>query len=232
MKAKLVAMVAMILAGCGLETMGQGSDSDDFAEPDIGPDEVESDVPEVDREDVAEDETSEPDEATPDETDEDVTDVPEDAEPEDAAETEAEDEDGDAEDGDTEDGEVDPCALPEIPTTGIFVFYCFDYDLLSPMHLWLQIERSGIPVVIWSEAPGCSTARSRRLECTLTLVWDALYKFNIELDPGVGIGWSCGPELIEVWGHPRVWLNGRELVVTPMTNGSDGCNHSFLTPTL
>lgn len=242
METKLVALtIYFVIGGCGLDTGGMG-EPDEGALPDIV-EEVAPDVSEADQEDVAEDagedetadETSEPDEASPDEAAEDVTDVPDETEPEDAIRDEADeggDEGGEAEDGDTEDGEPDPCARPEIPTTGLFVFYCFDYDLLSPMHLWLQIERSGIPVVSWSIAPGCTTGRSRRLECTLTLVWDALYKFNTELDPGVGIGWSCGPELLAIWGTPHVWLDGVELTVTSVTNGGGGCNHSFLTPSL
>ncbi len=247
METKLVALtICFVIGGCGLDTGGIG-EPDEGALPDIV-EEVGPDVPEADREDVAEDagedettDETEPDEASPDEVAEDVTDVPDETEPEDAAEDGAPDEagdesggeDGSAEDGDTEDGEPDPCALPVIPATGIFIFYCFDYDLLSPMALEFQAERAGIPVVSWREAPGCRVARSRRLECTLTpTVWDATYIFNIRLDPGVGIGWSCGPELLAIWGTPHAWLDGVELTVTSVTNGDGGCNHSFLTPSL
>jgi hypothetical protein len=261
MKTKLVAVViALFVVGCGLDTEGLGAPDDgtppdvsddtepdaiEEAESDIGPEETELDVPEIAEDDAGEDEG--PDDAEADEAAEDindVTDAVEDAEPEDAAEDvapdEATDESGEAdaedagtEDGDTEDGEVDPCALPPIPTTGIFIFYCFDYDLLSPMALEFQAERAGIPVVSWREAPGCRVASSRRLECTLTpTVWNATYIFNIRLDPGVGIGWSCGPELLAIWGTPHVWLDGVELTVTPVTNGDGGCNHNFLTPLL
>jgi len=250
-----IAIALFVVVSCGLDTEGLGAPDEgtppdvfDDTEPDII-EEVESDGSETEEEDASEDgatDEAEPDEVSPDEMAEDVTDVPEDAEPEDAAEDATPDEAGDesggedgaaeegtTEDGDTEDGEVDPCALPPIPTTGIFIFYCFDYDLLSPMALEFQAERAGIPVVSWREAPGCRVASSRRLECTLTpTVWDATYIFNIRLDPGVGIGWSCGPELLAIWGTPHVWLDEVELTVTPVTNGDGGCNHSFLTPLL
>ncbi|MBI5072046.1 hypothetical protein HZB93_04145 [Candidatus Falkowbacteria bacterium] len=249
METKLVALtICFVIGGCGLDTGGMGEPDDgalpdivEEGEPDIGPDEAATDVSEADQEDVAEDagedetaDETEPDEASPDEAAEDVTDVPDETEPEDAddAADEAGDEASD-EGGETEDGEPDPCALPEIPATGIFVWYCFDYDLSSPMSLEFQAERAGIPVVSWRAAPGCSTTRGRRLECTLTpTVWDATYIFNIRLDPGVGIGWSCGPELLAIWGTPHVWLDGVELTVTSVTNGDGGCNHSFLTPSL
>lgn len=232
MKTKLVAMVALFLTGCGLDTMGQGSGSDDFAEPDIGPDEVEPDVPEADQEDATEDETAdevEPDEATPDETDEDIMDIVEDVEPEDAAEAEAE---AEAEDeGGEEDGEVvDPCARPDIPATGLYVFYCFVDDLRSDMTLWLQIERSGVPIVAWRAEPGCTATSARSLFCELDLRYNAVYLVNITLDPSIGIGWSCGPGLAETWGTPRVWLDRREQIVTPRANMDGGCNHLFTTP--
>ncbi len=247
METKLVALTICFVIGCGLDTSGMGEEDEgalpdivEEAESDMEMDEVAPDVPEEDlTEDTGEDETVDDvaDEASPDEVAEDVTDVPDETEPEDAAEDEVTDEggeeDGGAEDGDIEDGEPDPCALPEIPTTGIFIFYCFDYDLSSPMSLEFQAERAGIPVVSWRAAPGCSTTRGRRLECTLTpTMWGATYIFNIRLDPGVGIGWSCGPELLAIWGTPRVWLDGVELPITPVTNGDGGCNHSFLIPAL
>lgn len=250
MKTKLVAiMIALfVVTSCGLDTEGLGApdegtlpDVSDDAEPDIGPDETEG-------EDTGEDERTdetEPDETSPDEAAEDVMDIPEDAEPEDAIGDEAADEagdeggeaeteDGSTEDGDAEDGETDPCALPEIPATGIFIFYCFfDYpELMSPMHLWLEIERGGTPVIPWGGVPGCSvTTRSHRLECALPVVWSALYKFNIELDPGVGVGWSCGPFPNSNWGTPRVWLYGVEITVTPLPFDVERCYHSFETPT-
>lgn len=240
-------VIALFVASCGLDTEGLGEpdegtlpEASDDTEPDIGPDEIVADVP---GEDAAEEDSGH-DEATPEETTEDTVDSTEDAEPEDADDaedvvddaadegSEADAEDAGTEDGDAEDGAIDPCALPEIPTTGIFIFYCFDYDLLSPFALEFQIEQGGLPVVSWRGSPECTfTSRSRRFECTLTpLVWDATYVWNIRLDPGVGIGWSCGPELLEIWGTPRAWLNGVELAVDPVTNGDGGCNHSFTTP--
>jgi hypothetical protein len=223
MKTKLVAIVALFLAGCGLETMGQDSDSDDSAEPDIGPDEV-------DQEDLAEDDTA--DETTPDETDRDVTDIMEDVEPEDAAEAEAEAEDeGGEEDGDAEDGEVvDPCERPDIPTTGLYVFYCFVGDIRSDMALYLQIERGGTPIFPWAEIVACTATSARSMFCEPPLYYNGVYLFNIELDPGIGVGWSCGPGLAETWGTPRVWLDRREQIVTPHANMDGGCNHLFTTP--
>lgn len=236
METKLMAIaIALFTTSCGLETEGVGESNLDTtpevapdAEPDVveeddaGPDEVARDVPETTEENAADD-------------------VAEDAEPEDASEAtdegraedgETEPEDGGIEDGEAEDGEPDPCALPEIPTTGIFVFYCFDYDLLSPFALEFQVEQGGLPVVSWRGSPECTfSSPSRRLECALTpTVWDATYIFNIRYDPGIGIGWSCGPELLEIWGAPRAWFEGIELPVEPVPNGDGGCNHRFLTP--
>lgn len=252
---KLMAIVvALFVASCGLETAGLGEpdlDTQPDASLDAEPEETEEvdaepdvDAPDVpDEDDAGENEVSddaEPDEATPEETAEDVADTADDAEPDEAdIADEATDEAGDeggtedsgTEDSDAEDGVVDPCALPTIPATGIFVFYCFDYEITSPMHLWLEIERGGVPVIPWSEAPGCSVASSRRLTCSLPIVWDALHKFNIELDPGVGIGWSCGPYPLSIWGTPRVWLNGVESTITPLPFDTDRCYHSFQTPT-
>ncbi|MBU1146415.1 hypothetical protein KKD80_02610 [Patescibacteria group bacterium] len=220
METKLTAIVvALFVASCGLETEGFGESGLDTmpeaspdAEPDIleeddaGPDEVAPDVPETAEDDAGEDEA----------TDEG---------------SEADAEDAETEDSDVEDGTIDPCALPEIPTTGLFIFYCFDYDLLSPMDLEFQVEQGGIPIISWRASLECSVTRSRRLECTLApLVWNASYIFNIRLDSGIGIGWSCGPELLAIWGTPHVWLDGTELAVTSVTNGDGGCNHGFVTP--
>ncbi|MFH2136860.1 MAG: hypothetical protein ABII19_04530 [Patescibacteria group bacterium] len=247
METKLTAIVvALFVASCGLETEGFGESGLDAApdlspdaEPDIleeddaGPDEAAPDILETAEDDAGEDEATddfetELDEATPDEAAEDADDAVDEATDEGS---EADAEDAETEDSDVEDGTIDPCALPEIPTTGLFIFYCFDYDLLSPMDLEFQVEQGGIPVISWRASLECSVTRSRRLECTLTpLVWNASYIFNIRLDSGIGIGWSCGPELLEIWGHPRAWLNGRELTVTPVTNGDGGCNHGFVTP--
>lgn len=244
---KLMAIVvSLFLANCGLETAGLGEPDLD-AEPDVSldaePEETEGvdagpDEDTPDEEDVGEDEVSddaEPDEATPEEGAEDVADDADDAEPDETGgeEGEAEAEDGGVEDGGTEDGEPDPCALPTIPATGVVVFYCFDYEITSPMRLWLEIiEQVDPPItaVPWSEAPGCSVASSRRLECTLPVVRNAIYKFNIELDPGVGIGWSCGPYPLSIWGTPRVWQNGVERTIDPLPFDADRCYHSFRTP--
>lgn len=225
METKLLTAFAICFAvGCSLDSNGLGElyeDSQPDMSEEIEPDFLEADVSEIAEEDAGdEDDAGEPDEAIPDETTEDIG--SEDVEPEDTGE----------EGGDADDGGIDPCALPTIPSTGIFVFYCFNYDLRSPFSLEFQVGRAGTPIVSWRASSECSASSpSRRLECTLTpLVWDATYIFNIRLDPGVGIGWSCGPELLAIWGTPRVWLDGAELTVTPVTNGDGGCNHSFETP--
>lgn len=218
--------------GCGLDTAGTGEFTD---ESQMDADTVEpEDVPDAD---TAED--AEPDDAGEDEAAEDVVDgeidVPEDApdaedtEPEDFVEDEAGDE-TDADGEETDDGGiVDPCERPDIPATGIQMFFCFADDITSDMTLYLQVESRGTPVFPWAPIPGCMATDARSAFCELPLYYNAVYIFNIEI-PGIGIGWSCGPATDVLWGTPRVWVNHAEQTVSAQPNVEGGCNHLFTTP--
>ncbi len=250
MKTKLVVLITCFAFGCGLDTVGMGG-SDEGAQPDVS-DNTEPDTteevdagPDVDAPDVfetAEDQTGEDgsdeneasdddsDETTSEETSEDVADTAEDGEPEDAAGEDGETEDGVAEDGDVlSDGGGDPCTPPEIPPSGLHVFYCFTEDIRSFMSLWMQAERGGVPVFSWDQVPGCLAADARSLFCELPLRYNAVHQFKVEI-PGTGIGWSCGPGLTAPLGTPRVWLDGTELAVSFADDGAGGCYHQFTTP--
>jgi hypothetical protein len=240
MKGKLASFwILTFLFGCGLNTAGQGPDDDDQGPSDVpeqeaGPDIARDEVPE---EDAAEDEdhfdqdgedvpSETADEASPDEMSDETAD---------SSETEddgAEDETS-AEDGETEDGEVtDPCAPPEIPTDGLYLFFCLEEGVASELVMWRWIYRDWGPAVIWETEPGCRIASSRTLFCPVEIYRDATYYFNIEM-PGTGpVGWSCGPGLAAPMGTPRVWLYGIPVAITFADNGAGGCNHIFTVPEL
>lgn len=219
---KLALAFFCLVVGCGLSTEGMGMD--DGSNPDVGPDEIEPDVPEAD---TAED--GELDEGVlPDETAEDVAeDIPETAEdsgPEDA------DEEDEADGEEADDGEiVNPCERPDIPEAGIQMFFCFADDIAADMTLYLQIERGGLPVFPWAEILDCTATGARSMFCELPVYYNAVYIFNV-LIPGIGVGWSCGPETDVLWGVPRVWVNHVEQTVSTRANTEGGCNHLFTTP--
>lgn len=235
MKVKLaVSATFLFLFGCGLNTAGQGPGDDD-SPYDIQAEEVEPDITETDEPetDAADDhfELTEEDVSpeTPDEASEvDDDETTDEADSEDAEDGEAGEEDGETDDG----GTVDPCTPPEIPTDGLYLFFCFTEDITSEMVMWRWVRRDWGPSVIWEPEPGCHIASSRVLACPVEIYHDATYYFNIEM-PGTGpIGWSCGPGLAAPMGTPRVWLYGIPLAVTFADNGAGGCNHTFTTPAL
>lgn len=228
--------------GCGLNTDGlwQGDGTD--ASEDIEPEEIEFDDSgeeflDAEIEDVSPPDTEDRFEVDTPETDGEIDYVTdeigpeidaEDAEPEDVVEDESSEEDGEAEDG----GTVDPCAPPTIPTDGLYLFFCFEDDIVSELIMWRWVYRDWGPAVIWETEPGCRIASSRTLFCPVEIYLDATYYFNVEM-PGTGpIGWSCGPGLTAPMGMPRVWLYGIPLAVTFVDNGAGGCNHTFTVPEL
>jgi hypothetical protein len=237
MKGKLASFwILTFLFGCGLNTAGQGPDDDDQGPSDVpaeeaGPDIVEEDVSAPDSDDdrfelfsedaslEVLDETSEIEE-TADETDSEEA---EDAGPEDEASEE---------DGETEDGEItDPCAPPEIPTTGLYLWYCISEPASLDMAVERWVERLSGPPIVWAFEPGCYALDARSIFCLMADYGPgSTYYFNITT-PTFGAGWSCGPDLEVNHGVPHIWHDGRELEVSVVDNGYGGCNHSFeITP--
>lgn len=207
-------------ASCGLNTNGLG-DEEDFV-PDVVPDETQPDVSETaDNEATGEDAAEEVRDEVPDESqlNESV----------DAADVEeVEDTAGDEGDGEAEDGEaIDPCAPPEIPSVGVYLFYCLNDDSRFDMTLWRWVDRLGEPDIVWGVEPGCATRGSRTLWCELSF-YNGGWEFNIELS-GSECGWSCcGPGTSAPYGMPRLWRNGTEILVENVPNyDGTGCNHSF-----
>ena len=221
--------LSTLFASCGLDTDGVGDDQGNDFVADSGPDDFEPDVPGT--EDAGPDE-AELDETTPDETVGDVAEIEPDVPgTEDAEDSESEDISGDEVDGDVaDDGETtEPCTRPDIPATGVHVFFCFVDDITADMSLSLQIERGGLPIFPWAEILDCTATGARSMFCELPLHYNAVYFFNIEI-PGIGIGWSCGPGTDVLWGTPRGWVNHAEQTVRVVPNIDGGCNHQFTTP--
>jgi hypothetical protein len=243
---KLLALVLVSFVGCGLDTAGTGELTDE-SQMDADAVEPDADV----SEDVFEDgsaEDAEPEDFGEDETAEDVVDVEadvsedipdadtaEDAEPEDFVEDEAGDEAGDEADGEETDdgGIVDPCAPPEIPPTGLYVFFCFDDDITSNIVMWRWVDRTFGPDISWEIEPRCWVGTSRSLFCSVEIYGGATYYCNFKVDPGINPDsgdWTCGPGLSTPVGAPLAWYNGDPLTVTSVANGSGGCNHAFVVP--
>ena len=229
MKGKLAALTcSWLLFGCGLNTAGQGPDDDDQSPSDILAEEVEPDITEADvpETDTADDrfelagEDASPE--APDEVSEVDVEETEDAGPED----EASEEDGETEDGET----ADPCTPPEIPSVGLYLWYCAPTAIDMTVMRW--VDRPSGTDVVWSSAPGCNRSSTRVLFCSLTDYGAAsVYYFNITT-PGFDPGWSCGPGFEVTHGIPRVFWNGIELEVGVIDNGYGGCNHTFAIPIL
>lgn len=227
--AALVAFCPWLLFGCGLETSGSGPDGDDQSPSDVpeeesGPDIPGDEVPDVaeDRFDLTEEDVSPEaaDEAGPDEDGEAADEAADSAEAEDA---------GPEEDGAGEDGEAtDPCAPPEIPPVGLYLWYCIpDPPVRIVLSAARWVDTASGPDVPWTYEPGCSERDTRSLFCEMADYGaGSVWYFNI-VTPGIGVGWSCGPGLAVTHGTPRVWHSGWELEVTAVDNGEGGCNHSF-----
>lgn len=229
MKVKLVISATFLfLFGCGLNTAGQGPDDDD-SPYDIQAEEVEPDIT-----DTADDRFELTEEDVSPETPDEVSEVDADETADEADSEEAEDAGFEDEASEEDGGTADPCERPDVPTTGVYVFFCFADDLRANMTLSLQIERGGLPVFPWAEILGCTVADSRSTFCGLPLYYNAIYVFNTEFEltyPGTGTSWTCGPGTDDVlWGVPRVWVNHVEQAVTTRANMDGGCNHLFTTP--
>lgn len=224
---KLALVLVSLFVGCGLDTFGMGEVTDD-GQLDVELDTSETDV----AEDIELDEGILPDDSGledfgGDEVAENVVDVEADT-VEDAGEDEADDDE--AEDG----GIIDPCILPEIPTAGLWLWYCIPITTVSiDMTVMRWVDRpSGSDDIPWHFAPGCSRASTRELFCSLADYGAAsVYYFNITT-PGFEPGWSCGPGLEVTHGVPRIFWNGVELAVFAADNESGGCNHTFEIPVL
>jgi len=243
METKLAIVLACLFVGCGLETAGQGQADDGQA--DIVPDGIEPDVAETDVEepDILELAEVEPppeaaDEAGEDETDgtaDEASPEAEDASEEDGGE-EAEDVRDVTDESGEEDGEVaDPCTPPEIPTTGLFLFFCIATDRWpTNLHLERRVDRSGtgLPDDPWGVEPGCAATDARSLPCEVDLTGPGTMIFGVHLT----YAWAC-EHLATPYAHgvPRLWWNGTELVLgDPVWNGvdgSDGCQYTLSLPT-
>ncbi len=223
MKVKLAIYATFLfLFGCGLDTAGSGPDGDDYSPSDVPDQEAGPDIGEDEVAEVVEDhfELTEED-VSPEATDEAA----------DYEETEAADAEDEAseEDGEGEDGEItDPCAPPEIPTTGLFLWYCIpDPPVSIGMAVGLWVERLSGPPITWRFEPSCGARDARSIFCELTDYGPgSTYYFNVTT-PSIGAGWSCGPDLEVTHGVPRIWHHGWELEVGVVDNGYGGCNHTF-----
>jgi len=228
MKANLTAKFWLCFAvfGC-FNCMEPGGPEEDAAPDAADADETDA-LP-----DLAEDEAGE----TPEETGD--AEEAEDSSPDEAA-FETEDsvpEDGgseesiDGEDGDAgEDGEtVDFCIPPEIPPTGLYLFFCFPEDIPVDITLWRWISLEWYPTVLWSEESGCSTTDKPVLFCEVEHHRAATYYMNIEIS-FLDTAWACGPGLTTPYGRPRVWLAGEEQTLILSGDGAGGCYFEFSTP--
>lgn len=236
MRKKLAALVAFcpwLLFGCGLETSGSGPGDDDYGPSDVPAEEAGPDISGDEVPDTAEDhfelveEDASPetaDEAGPDETEETADEAADSAEAEDAGPDESGEEDGETEDG----GTADPCAPPDIPTTGLWLWYCIPgTTTLIDMTVEREVNRLSEPDILWGLEPACSRHSTRILLCSMTDYGAAsIYVFNITT-PGFDPGWSCGPGLEVTHGVPRIWYYGWELEVGVVANHDGGCNHTF-----
>ncbi len=209
-------------AGCSLNTAGQGDDEEDHL-PDIVPDETSPDVFEADTAETPEEDAAEEtrDEAGNESELEGTADTPDTEETEDAAGA------GD-EGGET----VDPCPLPEIPTTGIYLFYCPVEIGPIDMALGRYVEREGAPNIEWSYDTSCRTSGAYFLWCNLTSYnsWSpATVYFNVAMDSGTL--WACIGDPpgtpSSPYGLPRLWQNGVELTVETAPNPVGGFNYVF-----
>lgn len=211
----------MTWTSCGLNTAGIGDDEN--SAPDIVPDEIMSDVSEVidnevteensDREESGDAYEVEPDEGMLEDESTDSLDAEEDF-------SEVEDSE---EDGET----VDPCAPPDIPTTGIWLFFCLTADARTDMTMWRWVDRDELPDIEWSQESGCTVRNSRILFCDLSLysAWrPATVHFNIAMR---GSLWSC-EGFDTPYGQPRVWIDGLEIMLGMAPGAPPGSsNHTF-----
>ena len=133
----------------------------------------------------------------------------------------------DLEDLDLETELEDPCALPTIPSTGLYVFYCLNEDRTTDMTLWRSVDQPG-PDIEWGIEPGCATTDTISLFCNMDTseygTGRKTIKFKIEI-PGIGIGWSCGPGLEVNHGNPRLFYNNHERTLEIVDDGDGGCYH-------
>lgn len=240
METKLAIVLACLFAGCGLDTAGQGQADDGWT--DIVPDEIEPDLAdsEPDVLDLAEVEPppEATDEASADEADgatDEAAPEAEDVSGEDGGE-EAEDVHDVTDEGGEGDSEVtDPCAPPEIPTTGLYFFYCVRDGWLTDLTLerWVDRAGTGLPDDLWGVEPDCIDYDTRSLFCEVRLTGPGTLNFNIRQ---LSMPWACDHLTTPyAYGTPRLWWDGTELALgDPVWNGdtsSDGCNYTCVLPT-
>ncbi len=237
---KLALALSFVLMGCGLDTNGMAED--------VWTDEAEPDTFETEPPDIPDFVDAESPDETPEEVENEVE-AEEDAAEEAADETpeieadfeevgdEGSEDVPDAEDeGGEEDGEaVDPCAPPEVPTTGLYLFFCITTDRWpTNIHLERRVDRSGtgLPDVPWAVELGCVTGDTRILFCEVDLTGPGTMIFGVHLT----YAWAC-EHLATPYAHgtPRLWWNGAELTLgEPLWNGvdgSDGCQYTVSLPT-
>jgi len=122
------------------------------------------------------------------------------------------------------------CVLPDIPDTGLHVYYCMLEDTTATMRFYREVEDSGgSEIVAYSELTSCRvTTPGRDILCEIPghSGWGsgALAMFIIQTF-GVNGGWSCP----ETNGLPVVKLDGTWMALNPPIT-SPVCRHNFNMP--
>jgi|GEM_PF-3713180 len=221
-----------------IEHDGQDVSPDPDEEGDVMPDQAEDPVPE----DVA----SEPSEDV--ESDAVVDPAEEDEPPEDAPDDPTLDPEVDAEIDPLPDPEPDPdiitdpdietpelppeCEIPEIPDTGLYVYYCTE-DEPDLLRFYREVDVAGGDDVPYGEKVACrQITASQYMLCELT-DWgaDSLVKFTIQR-PNTSPRWSCEREEGEsiVYGYAVVKYNGAWISLGEPVIFGTRCLQTFTIP--
>lgn len=121
------------------------------------------------------------------------------------------------------------CTLPDIPDTGLHIYYCSVMDTTMTMRMYREVDLAAGGTVPYSEEIPCRiTTPTREMLCELSGAgsWGSgsLVKFIIQT-PGVNGGWSC-PETngIPIVKYEGEWVGLNAAITSP------ACRHNFDLP--